>query len=282
MDRNTPVQILWTGGWDSTFRLLQLLLELKLEVIPHYVIDDTRESAPTELRTMERIRQALADKYPETRDRLHPTRIGRVTDLQPEPDVQVAFERVASRFGIGNQYAWLSRYCHQNDIHGIELGAENTVRGAGAVVDGQMVPGKAPQGYDINLVRSDGNPDLIKLFGRFAYGLDTMTRADMAESTRRNAWGEIMGLTWFCHHPTRENEPCGTCNPCLNVIDEGFGWRISPRRRALAAVYRWTVRPLRKSARRWLLRFRVRGHRPGAPAVVAKSESGNEDYQTIR
>ena len=47
MDRTTPVQILWTGGWDSTFRLLQLLLELKLEVIPHYVIDDTRESAPT-------------------------------------------------------------------------------------------------------------------------------------------------------------------------------------------------------------------------------------------
>jgi hypothetical protein len=90
-----------------------------------------------------------------------------------------------------------------------------------------------------------------------------------------------MGLTWFCHHPTRENEPCGTCNPCLNVIDEGFGWRISPRRRALAAVYRWTVRPLRKSARRWLLRFRVRGHRAGAGAR-AKSESGNEDYQSVR
>jgi hypothetical protein len=88
MERNTPVQILWTGGWDSTFRLLQLLLELKLPVIPHYVIDDTRESAPIEIRTMERIRQALADKYPETRERLHPTRIGRVTDLQPEPDVQ--------------------------------------------------------------------------------------------------------------------------------------------------------------------------------------------------
>lgn len=281
MERNTPVQILWTGGWDSTFRLLQLLLELKLPVIPHYLIDDTRESAAIEIRTMDRIRTALADKYPETRALLHPTRVARVADLTPEPEVQLAFERVAARFGIGNQYAWLSRYCHQNGIHGIELGAENTVRGAGAVVDGHMMADKAPQGYSINRVRDEADSDIGKLFGCFAYGLDTMTRADMAESTKRNGWGDIMGLTWFCHHPTRENEPCGTCNPCLYVIDEGFGWRISPRRRALAAVYRWTVRPLRKSARRWLLRFRVRGHRPGA-AARSKSESGNEDYQAAR
>lgn len=31
-----PVKMLWTGGWDSTFQLLELLFVQKSEVIPYY------------------------------------------------------------------------------------------------------------------------------------------------------------------------------------------------------------------------------------------------------
>ena len=35
------VKLLWTGGWDSTFRLLQLLLLYEKKVQPYYIIDPT-------------------------------------------------------------------------------------------------------------------------------------------------------------------------------------------------------------------------------------------------
>lgn len=34
--------LLWTGGWDSTFRVLQLLLCSRDAVQPHYIIDPER------------------------------------------------------------------------------------------------------------------------------------------------------------------------------------------------------------------------------------------------
>ena len=58
--RAPSVHLLWTGGWDSTFRLLQLLLQQRVPVVPHYLVDDTRPSAQTELRTMACIRDRLA------------------------------------------------------------------------------------------------------------------------------------------------------------------------------------------------------------------------------
>ena len=53
------VNLLWTGGWDSTFRLLQLLLLHRVAVAPHYLEDPTRASTQIELETMARIADQL-------------------------------------------------------------------------------------------------------------------------------------------------------------------------------------------------------------------------------
>lgn len=52
------VHLLWTGGWDSTYRLLYLLWEGK-QVQPHYIIDTHRPSSGHELRAMEAIRASI-------------------------------------------------------------------------------------------------------------------------------------------------------------------------------------------------------------------------------
>jgi len=39
------VNLLWTGGWDSTFRLLQLILDTRATIQPVYVIDTARRSS---------------------------------------------------------------------------------------------------------------------------------------------------------------------------------------------------------------------------------------------
>ena len=58
MDRDVPVQLFWTGGWDSTFQLLRLLLDQRAPVVPYYLLRDRRTSTTHELEAMERIRAA--------------------------------------------------------------------------------------------------------------------------------------------------------------------------------------------------------------------------------
>jgi len=252
-----PVVLLWTGGWDSTFRLLQLLLLHRLPVAPLYLLDDARASAPVEIRTMQRIRKALAARFPHTRGLLRPTTIARVSDLAPDAAIDGALDRLADRDGIGTQYGWLARYYRQRGWRGIELACDCIPKGASAVLLERTVATRAPHGYGTyRLDPGDPDVDVRLVFGGFGYPLIATTREHMLEIMRDNDWTELMGMTWFCHRPAH-GVPCGLCKPCRANIEEGFGWRIPRRRRALSAVYRYTLLPVRMGARRVVLRLRV-------------------------
>src|SRR5262245_9329039 len=119
--QGTPVQLLWTGGWDSTFRLLCLVLEHRVPVQPSYLLDERRVSAPIELVTMERLRERLATLHPHTRELLLPTRIERVPPVAPDDDIQRAFNRILRTHRIGDQYAFLARFCRAHGLHDAEL-----------------------------------------------------------------------------------------------------------------------------------------------------------------
>ena len=52
------VYVLWTGGWDSTFRILQLQKkksEEKIIIQPIYVSDDSRKSEIKEIEAIKKI-----------------------------------------------------------------------------------------------------------------------------------------------------------------------------------------------------------------------------------
>ena len=66
------IKIFWTGGLDSTFRLVQLLFTTKHIVEPHYIVRH-EDSTGIEIDTMIQIRRALTRKYPEVRSRFLPT-----------------------------------------------------------------------------------------------------------------------------------------------------------------------------------------------------------------
>src|SRR4249919_454123 len=70
----TPAtRLFWTGGWDSTYRLLWLLLVEGRHVEPIYLVDETRRSLHVERRTMQHLRERLAEIDPQTRNLLLPT-----------------------------------------------------------------------------------------------------------------------------------------------------------------------------------------------------------------
>ena len=56
-DQTEPINLFWTGGWDSTFRLLQLIIVFRKRVQPYYIIDTTRKSVQNEKQAINKIRE---------------------------------------------------------------------------------------------------------------------------------------------------------------------------------------------------------------------------------
>ncbi|KGQ20562.1 hypothetical protein LF41_1099 [Lysobacter dokdonensis DS-58] len=252
----TPVNLLWTGGWDSTFQLMRLLLVHGVSVEPIYLMDHTRGSLHVELRTMERIREALATAYPQTRQLLLSTRIADVDALAPDPEIEHAYRRILRTHPIGSQYPWIARFLAQHDLRDVEMGSEFTHHGASEMLIGRTEAITTKQGYASFRLSPDArDSDIGALFGRLAFPLAQTDKAAMKKEADVRGWIPILGMTWFCHKPLR-GQPCGMCNPCQGVMSDGFGWRIPPSRRALGAVHRATIGPLKKTTKRILQKFR--------------------------
>src|SRR4029453_5344521 len=117
MAATTP--LLWTGGWDSPFRLLWLLLREQRAVQPYYIIDSLkyRPPVPAEREAMRLIRQSLLQRYPDAAVRLADTIEARLSDIPVDPEIFRHYERCLANGFIGGQYEWLARYCRH---HGIE------------------------------------------------------------------------------------------------------------------------------------------------------------------
>jgi len=250
------VHLLWTGGWDSTFQLLRLLLEYRRPVIPYYVVDGARASSDIELRTMDAIRASIARRDPAAARLLRPTRAFELAGIAPDADLAATFARVARAHFIGPQYEWLARFCRQHGLQDLELCVHRDDRAHGVVAP--VATACTPRGYPTwRIDARTADPDAQALFGSFSFPLLAMTKLDMADEARARGWQDLMAMTWFCHRP-RDGQPCGCCNPCLYTIEEGLGWRIPRRRRAISALYRVFVRPLRPLAKAVLQHFNGR------------------------
>lgn len=258
---NGCVNLLWTGGWDSTFRLLQLLLLHRVPVIPHYLQDPTRASTQIELRTMVEIGDRLRATYPHTRHLLQPSRIGSVADVADDRELACALGEIRERCYIGSQYEWLPTYCKHNAIDDMELGVhvDDKVQ---ALLRGVAIEFDHPCGY--RSVRVDpGHADTaeFRLFRYFSFPLFHVDKVQIGQQAEAEGWNAIMDMTWFCHTPVR-GKPCGICAPCIYTIEEGLAHRVPASRRVLSFFYRRLALPLKVPLRQW--RSSRRSSAPGA------------------
>ena len=220
-----PVQIFWTSGWDSTYRVIDLALRLEKEVQPYYVYDPERASTPLEIQTMEEIRAALRARAPEAAARIRPLETIRRDEIGPDP----RFEPMSGRLKVGSQYEWLARLAEERDFDGVEMCA---VKGRGNLYpllksETQLVEG--PGGPTYRLVDSPSRPEL-ELFRRFSFPLLDLSKPEMRALADERGLLDVMKMTWFCFEP-KGGKPCGHCAPCMVALRSGMSWRIPPLRR---------------------------------------------------
>lgn len=247
-----PTPLLWTGGWDSTFRLLSLLLREQREVQPYYVIDSLhyRPAVPAEREAMRSIRQTLLKRHPEAAVRLADTVECRLADIDADTETMRYYERCLAIGFIGGQYEWLARYCRQHDIEGMELSIHRDDKARELLAE---LIGPSRDRLDPRFA----GDCRYELFKSFRFPLFDMTKRQMQAEARAGGFEDLMRLTWFCHKP-RHGQPCGTCNPCIYTIEEGLGERVP-----LSGRLRYHLRVVPR-LRHWLARhpdlyMRVRG-----------------------
>ena len=221
--------MLWTGGWDSTFRLLQLLFHERKVVQPHYVIT-SQECTGKEITTINNIRRKLAREHPEVKELLLPVKYPNIDLIERYEDIRKGYEHIKESIYISPQYVWFARYCNEYNLN-LEIGIEKGGRSH------QMLEDFVRENTDsVFKVDKKWTPEsFYKIFKYFQFPLINYTKLDMEREAREQGWLEIMKMTWFCRRP-KKGKPCGFCGPCTDVVVDGLGWRLPLKSRIIANI----------------------------------------------
>ena len=119
---DTGARILWTGGWDSTFRVLYVALVDRRKVDPHYIIDTGRPSTLCELRAISRIRDLLRISDKEAYERVSNLQITPQNEIPKDAEITSSWRRLTQRLDVAWQYDLLARYAKCKNLTDLELG----------------------------------------------------------------------------------------------------------------------------------------------------------------
>ena len=217
---HAPINILWTGGWDSTFRLLYIVLVEKKAVQPYYIIDTGRKSTLHELTAIETIKHGLGDKSPQSAALIHDPIITMRRDIRNNHQISRQYHRIASMIHLGAQYEWIALFADYHKINDLELGLIKRQHKTGKSLQDLLAPNLTGKGHDCRLKTSLDNEDL-GLFQHFRFPLIGLTKLDMESIARKHGYIDLMRNTWYCFHPTREGFACGRCRPCRVARQSG-------------------------------------------------------------
>jgi hypothetical protein len=240
------VLLLWTGGWDSTFRLLWAASVEGRRVRPWYIAEQGRASTAAELAAMSAILERLGRSDPVAAARVQPLTVVPSGHISGHDDIRASFDRILGRAFIGSQYLWLADFCRQYALDGLELSVHRDDK-AHALLDGIVVPGP-PEDPRPTVSASRAGSDEHALFGAFRFPVFHLSKVDMQRLAREQGFDGLMELTWFCHAPRADGTPCGRCSPCVYTMEEGMArrlpWssRVRYHTRVVARLRHWLMK----------------------------------------
>lgn len=236
-----PANLLWTSGWDSTFRLLDLLLVQQIAVQPYYIKDHRRKSLQMELKTMEKIKNMIIKKAPYTKDLLLPTQFKDLQEIIPCKHLQQQYKCLKALKHLGAQYEWLACFAKEEKLYDLELCIETRTPGFfTSFVKPEITKIQNGNTFNFKIVDQPANPE-ITFFQYFRFPIHELTKLELQQIAIKHDFIDIMNQTWFCHSPINE-QPCGLCKPCVVTMEEGLRTRI-PLISQFRNFIHYTVKP---------------------------------------
>ncbi len=233
------LDVLWTGGWDSTFRLLSALHLEKAEVRPHYVFDPSSPYAELEIDAMQRVRTALMHSRPGLAEMLLPTASMSLDDLPEDEAQRGRFERLRERApGLSPHYERLARYARHVGADELEVGCRRGGPLASLLVGNKRRVREHP--FPAYRLSDEARMTDLALLERFTFSLVELDRGDMRRIALERGFLEALEMTWFCQAP-RNGQACGVCEKCHHAVVDGLGHLLAPSRRRLHDI-KWFTR----------------------------------------
>ncbi len=225
---NDIINVLWTGGLDSTYLIAKLCAMGGVKIQPYYIIDEERKSTPKEIDSMIYTTNYLRNKYKNVvlYDFIKLYR----KELQSDNVITNAWQSLSDKFKLGTQYEWFALLAKQYNLD-FMVGVlfENQGRCAktlnGATLSEKTI-GTISVKTTVNGINVRSDSSIIYehiLFPEFIINIGKIQE-----------WNELidMGLesvakkTWFCHSPIL-GYSCGHCNPCKDALNENMEFRVS-------------------------------------------------------
>lgn len=216
--------IFWTGGFDSTFRVLDAIINEGKIVQPVYladIIDNDpskyhRKSLEHELNAMEKIRKQFLYDYPQHTLRFLPVII--VRDLVISPQVSQATKKLHERKMLRRpvcQYGAIAQYS-------LDLGKpidlaveyEPTSSMMYTAIHDKVIGDETTRRIDPALFHQQQE---LKIYENFRFPTLHLSKKGMLEKAKASKFDVYLEDTWSCWYPVDGN-PCGRCVMCKERI----------------------------------------------------------------
>lgn len=222
---NEPISIFWTGGWDSTYRVVELSRQ-NLTIQPVYILDDRRTSNSRELESIGKITEMLKNKK-ETLAHFLPIRIIKVSEIPENEEITNDVTSLREKYGWGIQHEWTARIATMYPM--IEMCIEKVTKGymptRKMIGDlGQLT--MSAHGWVLDREKSDKT--LISALGNITLPIFETTEVEMLENIKQWGYEDVMSNIWFCHNPIG-GKTCGLCSPCHTKFDSNMGFLLTEK-----------------------------------------------------
>ena len=236
---NPVVEIFWTGGYDSSFRIAQL--SQREVIIQPYYLSDQRRSESCELKAIEAITKALKES-PQTKCEFRPLIYVSKDERKVDTEISDAFSQLKEQDYMGSQYEWLGTFAR--DHRGIELSIHKDDKAILLIQKHGALKKVCDDTIgDYYVLDEERCSDALKtLFGAFRFPLATITKIEMKAEYAAMGLSSVADKTWFCYTPIN-GKPCGKCHPCQYTIQEGMKERFTTMA-LLRYQFQTKVRPL--------------------------------------
>ncbi|WP_282043983.1 hypothetical protein [Winogradskyella flava] len=218
---NNAKPVLWTGGWDSTFRVIELF-NRGIQLQPIYIKDSSRGSMEKEIETISLLTDLIQERFKESKGKILPVKLIDRKDIKSDLYLKMMYKSIKRNQSIGTQYKWLSYL--SKDYEGLEIGFHKKDR------DRMLKPHELKEIIDEtngkNWIVDPKKTSFIKaqLFKNFRFPLVYISKLEMKDYAEQKGFLDIMLNTWFCHRS--EEKPCGECAPCKQYVINDFGFRL--------------------------------------------------------
>ena len=222
----TPTHyIFWTGGYDSTFRILEALLVEKAIVVPIYlsgIIDNNpnkttrRRNNKQELDALRNITEKIYQTYPETRKKLKPLVI--VPDVNLDKTIHDSMDILYRRGMVRRpvcQYGALAQVSLDMN-HPIEMAVEREPHSSMMYrsIHKRVVDEGVNRRISDTVMKRE--PE-FNIYRNFRFSTLHLSKKEMLEMAKRYGFSDLLKNTWSCWYP-QGDKPCGRCIMCKERV----------------------------------------------------------------